>query len=325
MITRREFLAGGLAAAATPLCGQEKQRVYRIGLLDTITLAANQANISEFKKGLKDLGYTEGQNLHLEYRSAEARTERYPALAAELVRMKVDVIVASGTPATLAAKNAPGRVPVVAATVVDPVETGLVASLERPGANITGVAVLTKELEAKRIELLKALAPGVKRIAAFLDMGNPAIVSVWKAIEAAASALNVQAQLYDVRKPQKIAQAFEKAVAQKAEAFVVRIATLSDQDRKSVVALAAKHRLPAIYAARQYVDFGGLMSYGVNSPHMYNLAAGFVDKILKGTKPGELPMERPSKFEFIINRKTARALALVIPPDLLLRSDQVVG
>lgn len=300
-------------------------RVYRLGVLDPAPLEANAANISELRKGLKELGYAEGQNLQIEYRSGDARAERYPALALELVRMKVDLIVTSGTPATLAARNASAQMPVVTATVIDPIDTGLVASLERPGANLTGLAVLTNELEAKRIELLKALAPGARRVAAFMDMANPAIVSVWKAIEAAAPALGVQAQLFDVRKPQKIARAFDAAVAQKVQAFVIRIGGLSDEQRKIVVGLAVKHRLPAIYAVRQYVDLGGLMSYGVNTSHMYYRAATFVDKVLKGAKPGELPMERPSKFEFIINRKTARALGLVVPPDLLLRSDQVVG
>jgi putative ABC transport system substrate-binding protein len=209
--------------------------------------------------------------------------------------------------------------------VVDPVETGLVASLERPGANVTGIAVLTKELEAKRLELLKALAPSAKRVAAFMDMGNPAISAVWKAVEAAAPALGLEARLYDVRKGRKLPRAFDAALAQKAEAFIVRIGTLTDEERKTVVDLAARYKLPAIYPTRPFVDVGGLMSYGVNASHMYNRAAGLVDKILKGAKPGEVPMERPAKFEFVINRKTVRALNLVIPPDLLLRSDQVVG
>jgi len=328
MTSRRAFLAGGLAAASSPLLwAQDKPaaRVFRVGLLVPVERAANEANLAEFRKALKDLGYTDGQNLQLEYRSGEARLERYPALAEELAKMKVDAIVTNGTPATLAARNLKASIPVVTAGVVDPVETGLVSSLEKPGGKVTGVAVLTKELEAKRLELLKALAPGAKRIAAFMDMGNPAIASVWKAVEAAAPELKLEAQLFDVRKGRKLEKAFAGAVAQKADAFIVRIGTLTDAERKAVVDLAAKHRLPAIYAAREFVELGGLMSYGLNNAHMYERAATFVDKILKGGKPAEIEMERPTKFEFVINRKTARALALVIPPDLLLRSDKVLG
>lgn len=327
MLTRRAFVAGGLALAAVPFRarGQEKPaaRVYRIGVLDPAPLAANAANIAEFRKGLKDLGYEEGRNLRIEYRGGDARAERYPALAAELVGAKVDLIVTSGTPATLAAKAV--ALPVVTATVLDPVDTGLVASLERPGGNVTGLAVVTSEIEAKRMELLKALAPGTKRVAAFMDMGNPAIVFAWHAIEAAAPALNLEMKLYDVRKPKKLAHAFDAAAAQKADAFVLRVGGITEEHRKSVLALAAKRRWPAIFAVRQWVDAGGLMSYGVNTSNMYSRAATFADRILKGAKPAELPMERPSKFELVINRRTARALGLVIPPDLLLRSDDVVG
>ncbi|HEY6822239.1 MAG TPA: ABC transporter substrate-binding protein [Burkholderiales bacterium] len=333
MTTRRTFLAAGLAAAAAGrLSAQEKRpaersapRVYRVGLLMPVERSANEANIEELRSGLKDLGYTEGQNLRLEYRSGDPRAERYTALAAELAALPVDAIVTNGTPATLAAKNAPGAIPVVTVGVVDPVETGLVASLERPGGNVTGIAVLTKELEAKRLELLKALAPGAKRVAAFMDMGNPGITSVWRAVEAAAPGLGLQAELYDVRKGRKLPRAFSAAVARKTDAFIVRIGTLTDEERKTVVELAARYKLPAIYPTRPFVDLGGLMSYGVNASHMFNRAAVLLDKILKGGKPAELEMERPSKFEFVINRKTAHLLDLVIPPDLLLRSDKVVG
>src|SRR2546423_2937525 len=269
MRTRRAFIAGGFALAAPAWLrsgrAQEKNagRVFRIGLLVPVERSANEANLGEFRKGLKDLGYSEGQNVQLEYRAGDARAERYTALAAELAALKVDAMVTTGTPATMAAKPARGAIPVVTAGVVDPVETGLVASLERPGSNVTGVAVLTKELEAKRLELLKALAPGAKRIAAFMDMGNPGIVSVWKAIEAAAPSLGVQAQLYDVRKGRKLPGAFAAALADKVDAFTVRIGTLTDEERKALIELAAKHRVPAVYAVRQFVDAGGLMSYGV--------------------------------------------------------------
>ncbi len=328
MADRRSFIAGIAAVLSAPLAAQEKKAAglgYRIGVLDTIAEPANLANMDQLRKGLKDLGYTEGKDLRIEYRTAEARSERYPGLAAEFARMKVDLIVANGTPATLAAKNAGGTIPVVTATALDPVDTGLVASLERPGGNVTGVAILTDELERKRIELLRAIAPGRKRIAVLINMGNPGLASTWKVIEAAAKSIGLEAELVDVRKPEKIARALDAAVAKRAEALVVRVGALPEADRRALVDLAAKHRLPAIYAQRQYVDVGGLVSYGVSTPDMYYRAAAFVDKILKGAKPSELPMERPSKFELVINRKTLKALDLVIPPDLLLRSNEIVG
>jgi putative ABC transport system substrate-binding protein len=286
---------------------------------------ANAANMTQLRKGLKDLGYVEGKNLVIEYRSAEARNNRYPALAAELVHAKVDLIIANGTPAALAAKTAAGAVPVVTATALDPVETGLVASLERPGGNVTGLGVLTHELEAKRVELLVALAPGRKRIAVLVNMKNPGLAETWKGIEAAAIAQGLEPQLINVSRPEKIERAFQAAVAKRAEALVVRVGMLAEPDRRKVVDLAARHKLPAIYSQRQYVEAGGLVSYGMSTPEMYYRAATFADKILKGAKPGELAMERPTKFEFVMNRRTIRALELVVPPDLLLRSNEIVG
>jgi len=326
MTTRRAFIAGAVAVMAAPLAAQEKPaREYRIGVLDTVAEPANAANMTQLRKGLKDLGYVEGKNLVIEYRSAEARNNRYPALAAELVHAKVDLIIANGTPAALAAKTAAGAVPVVTATALDPVETGLVASLERPGGNVTGLGVLTHELEAKRVELLVALAPGRKRIAVLVNMKNPGLAETWKGIEAAAIAQGLEPQLINVSRPEKIERAFQAAVAKRAEALVVRVGALAEPDRRKVVDLAARHKLPAIYAQRQFVEAGGLVSYGMSTPEMYYRAATFADKILKGAKPGELAMERPTKFEFVMNRRTIRALELVVPPDLLLRSNEIVG
>jgi putative ABC transport system substrate-binding protein len=326
MTTRRAFIAGAVAVMAAPLAAQEKPaREYRIGVLDTVAEPANAANMTQLRKGLKDLGYIEGKNLGLEYRSAEARNNRYPALAAELVHAKVDLIIANGTPAALAAKTAAGAIPVVTATALDPVETGLVASLERPGGNVTGLGVLTHELEAKRVELLVALAPGRKRIAVLVNMKNPGLAETWKGIEAAAIAQGLEPQLINVSRPEKIERAFQAAVAKRAEALVVRVGALAEPDRRKLVDLAARHKLPAIYAQRQFVEAGGLVSYGMSTPEMYYRAATFADKILKGAKPGELAMERPTKFEFVMNRRTIRALELVVPPDLLLRSNEIVG
>ena len=326
MATRRAFMAGALAVVAAPLAAQEKKagRVYRIGVLDSISLSDNAANIDEFRKGLRELGYVEGQNLLIEYRSAEGRVARYPNLTAELSGLNVDLIVARGTPATLAAKNARGKIPVVTAPVADPVETGLVASLTRPGGNVTGLAVLVSELETKRVDLLRALAPRTKRVAALMNMGNPAFATVWKAIDEAARSMGLQALLVDVRRFAQIAPAFQTAKAQAADALVVRLGPLTEARRRALVELAAQYRLPAIYESRLFADAGGLVSYGASSPPMYYRAAAFVDKIFKGANPAELPMERPTKFELIINRKAVKALELVVPPDLLLRSNEMV-
>jgi putative ABC transport system substrate-binding protein len=326
MTNRRTFIAGIAAVLSAPLAAQEKKDPqYRIGVLDTVAEPPNSANMTQLRKGLQELGYVEGKNLRIEYRTAEARNDRYPALAAALAKMNVDLIVANGTPATLAAKNAPGMIPVVTATALDPVETGLVASLEHPGGNVTGVAIVTSELEKKRIDVLRALAPGRKQVAVMVNMGNPGLAATWKVIEAAAKAAGLEPQLVDVRKPEKLQRAFDGLVQKKAEALVVRAGPMAETERRTLVDLAAKHHLPAIYAQRQFVDAGGLVSYGLNTPEMYYRAATFVDKILKGAKPSELPMEQPAKFELVINRKTLRALDLVIPPDLLLRSNEIVG
>lgn len=326
MTSRRKFIAATAAVLAAPLAAQEKPaREFRIGVLDIVGEPANAANLEHLRRGLKDLGYAEGKNLRLEYRSGEARAERYPLLAAELARARVDVIVTSGTPATLAAKNAPGAIPVVIANALDPVQTGLVASLERPGGKVTGIAVLTDELEAKRVELLRAIAPGRKRVAVMVNMANPGLAQSWKQIAAAAKSIGLEPVLVNVKRPEMIDRAFDKAMARKAQALVVRVGALPEADSRRVVELAAKHKLPAIYAQRQFVEQGGLASYGLSTPDMYYRAAMFVDRILKGANPAELAMEKPSKFEFVVNRRTLRALDLVLPPDLLLRSDDIVG
>lgn len=327
MIGRRDFIAGTAALLAAPLAVAQDRpaREVKVGVLDVLGESVNQENFDQLRKGLRELGYEEGKNLRFEYRSGEGRAERYPALAAELGRLKVDIIVTNGTPATIAAKNGAGAIPVVTASALDPVDTGLVASLEKPGGKVTGIAVMTDELETKRVELLRALAPGRKRVAVLVNMSNPGLAESWKQIQAAAKKIGLVPMLVNVPRPEKIQKAFDTAVARKAEALVLRIGVLSEPERRRVVDLAARHRLPAIYSQRQFVDAGGLASYGLSLPDMYYRAATYVDKILKGAKPAELAMERPSRYEFVVNRKTLRALELVIPPDLLLRSDDVVG
>lgn len=327
MPSRRAFLAAAAAlAAAKGLHAQEKgARGYVLGVLDPVGETANSAAMAELREELADSGYAEGRNLRIEYRSAEGRPERFPALAAELARLKVDCIVANGTPAALAAKAAAPAIPVVCALALDPVETGLVASLDRPGGHVTGIAVLTPELEKRRLELLRALAPARKRVAVLVNMGNPALASTWKAMQAAAQGLGLEPDLLDVRAPRDVARALAAARTKGAQALVIRVGPLADADRDEVVLAVTELKLPAIYAQRSFVDAGGMASYGINLPYNFGRAVGFVDRILKGAKPAELPMEQPAKFELVINRRAVRALGLVIPPDLLLRSDEIVG
>jgi putative ABC transport system substrate-binding protein len=323
---RRVFIAGALAVATAPLAAQEKPaaRVYRIGVLETVPMTMNLVNMKEFRKGMRELGYVEGPNLVIAYRSAEGRSERYAALAAELMRFKVDAILTRGTPATLAAKNVAGGIPIVTAAVADPVESGIAETLEQPGGNVTGLTSVTRELTPKRLELIKALVPNLTRIGAYTNLSNTAAVSSWKEIELTARSMGLEPQLLDVRRPEQIARAFEDAVRQRADALIVGIETLTQSNRRVIVELAAKHRLPAMNSVKDFVEAGGLISYGASYPHLYYRAAAYVDKILKGAKPGALAMGRPTKFELIINRQTARALGLVIPPDLFLRADRVI-
>ena len=327
MIDRRTFLAGaGAGHLAAPLTAEAQQagKVHRIGMLETTSMALNAANIEAFRQGLRELGYVEGRNYIIEYRSADGRSERFPDLAAELVRQKVDVILTRGTPAVMAAKSATGAIPVVMAASSDPVLSGVVASLARPGGNITGLSSIVHEVSGKRLELIREVFPGVSRIAVLLIMSNPAEALQWKETEIAASSLRVQVQLLDVRKAGDFGRAFDAAIKQRAGALVVGLDTLTQTNHRFIVDLAAKHRLPTIYGTREFVDAGGLMGYGVSYPDLYRRAATYVDKILKGAKPADLPVEQPTKFDLVINLKTAKALGLTIPPSLLARADEVI-
>jgi len=326
-VERRAFIGamtGGLLAAPLAAEAQQAGKVHRIGMLETTSMALNAANIEAFRQGLRELGYVEGRNYIIEYRSADGRSERFPDLAAELVRLKVDVILTRGTPAVMAAKSATGTIPVVMAASSDPVLSGVVASLARPGGNITGLSSIVHEVSGKRLELIREVFPGVSRIAVLLIMSNPAEALQWEETEIAASSLRVQVQLLDVRKAGDFGQAFDAAIKQRAGALVVGLDTLTQTNHRPIVDLAAKHRLPAIYGAREFVDAGGLMGYGVSYPDLYRRAATYVDKILKGAKPADLPVEQPTKFDLVINLKTAKALGLTIPPSLLARADEVI-
>jgi putative tryptophan/tyrosine transport system substrate-binding protein len=324
-MNRRTFMgsvAGGLLAVPLAARAQQVAKVYRVGILETIPAAQNAAKFDALRKGLRDLGYVEGRNLIIEYRSADGRAERFPALASELVRLKVDLIVTRGTPAAKAAKSTTGTIPVVMAAMGDPLV--VVASLAHPGGNITGVTTFSTELTGKRIELLKELVPSLSRVALLHNMGNPVAPPEWEETKTAARSLGVQAELLDVRSQDDLSRAFELAVRQHVDALLIGIDGLTQMHQQSIVDLAARHKLPAVYPDREFVEAGGLIAYAVNYPDLYFRAAGLIDKIFKGAKPAELPVEQPTKFEVVINLKTAKALGITIPQSLLLRADEVI-
>ena len=324
---RRVFLAtlsGGLLAAPLAAEAQQTRKVYRIGMLETRSAVLNATNLDAFRQALGALGYAEGQNLEITYRSSDGRDERFPGLAGELVRLKMDVILTRGTPAALAAKSATRTIPVVMASSGDPVGSGLVASLGRPGGNVTGLSSYDVEIHAKRLDLLREVRPRLTRVAGLFNIGNPVLPLAWKEVQRAARSLGIQAQLLDVRRPEDLPRAFDAAAKERAEALIVGVDGVTQGNLRRIAELAAKHRLPSIYATRDYAEFGGLIIYGVSERHQYQRAAMFVDKILKGATPGDLPIEQPDTFELVINLKTAKALGLTIPPSLLQRADHVI-
>ena len=326
---RRTFInivAAGLAIARSAAEAQQASKVARIGFLAT-NLAVIPPLRDAFLQGLRDLGYVEGRNVVIEYRDAEGKLERFPALAAELVALKVDVIVAPTTPATVAAKQATKTIPIVFAVVSDPVTSGLVTSLARPGGNVTGLSVLEPELVGKRLELLKQVVPGGSRVAVLWHpgaVGERTEKDVLKEAEAAARAMGVPLQFVEARGPADFDRAFLDMTRASAGALAVLESTVFFVERRHLVDLAAKNRLPAVYGLREFVDAGGLMAYGPNQPDLFRRAATYVDKILKGAKPGDLPVEQPTKFELIINLKAAKGLDITIPQSLLLRAVEVI-
>ena len=324
---RRTFihtLAGGLVAV--PLAAEALQtqveKLYRIGMLERTSPEINAANVTAFRQGLRERGYVDGQNLVIEYRSAEGRDERFPDLAAELVGLKVNLILTRGTPAALAAKHATATIPVVFTGVGDPVGQGLVTSLARPGRNVTGLSAAVTEIFPKRVQLITELVPKAARLAALFNMSNPALPRQWKEVEMAARSLSVEPYLLDVRKPEDLAPAFDAAGRQRADALIVGLDTLTQANQHVIVDLAARRRLPAIYASLEFA--GGLAVYGVNYPEMYRQAASFAHKIFKGARPEDLPVEEPTRVELVINLRTARALGLTIPQSVLFRADRVI-
>jgi ABC-type uncharacterized transport system substrate-binding protein len=323
---RRQFILalGGAATWQLAARAQQPAKVWRLGMLDTAAASLNAANLDAFKQAMRQSGYVEGQNLVVEYRSGDGHIERFPQLAAELVGLNVDIIVTRGTPAALAAKNATATIPIVMAAIGEPVETGMVASLARPGGNVTGLSAFVTELTAKRVEIMREVIPPLARMALIDNMANRSVPAQWDETKRAALALGIQPQLYDVRNAEDIERVFDSAITQRIDALSVGNDSVVIANRVRVAELAAKHRLPAIYATREFVDAGGLLSYAAHYPDLYRRAASYVDKIFKGAKPADLPVEQPIKFETVVNLKAANALGLTMPLTLLARADEVI-
>jgi len=308
-----------LLAAPLTVMAQPRSTIPRIGIL-TPAAEASTPLWEAFRHGLRDLGYVEGQNIVLEYRFAAGQNERLPALAAELVQLQVDLMVTNSGPGAQAAKDATETIPIVTTTSGHYV----VGSLARPGGNITGLTLMTPELGGKRLDLLKEALPHVSRVAVLQNVGNPVSADELREIEAAARGLGLQLQSLAVRHPDELDSVFAAMTREGAEALIALADAVFWNYRTQVVALAAQHRLPAVFDAREFAEAGGLMTYGPSVPDSYRRAAVYVDKILKGTKPADLPVEQPVKFELVINLKTAKALGMTMPPSLLLLADEVI-
>ena len=316
-----------LTAMLFALCGsveaQQPKKIPRIGWL-----AVNTATLSEryeaFRRGLRELGYIEGQNIVIERRDAEGKLERLPDAAAELVRLKVDVIVTTGTTGALAAKQATSTVPIVITTGDHPVANGLIASLARPGGNITGLTNIASDLAGKRLELLKETVPKLTRVGVLWNPADPGGTSSLKETEAVAPALGMQVQSLGVRSAKDFETAFKAATGGRTHALIILQTALINAQRTRIVELATKNRLPTMFGEGAHVESGGLMSYAPNSADLFHRAATYVDKILKGAKPADLPVEQPTKFDFVINLKAAKQIGLTIPPNVLVRADRVI-
>jgi len=325
-IERRKFLATlGGAAIAWPLAARAQQGGKRptIGYLGGATRAGDSQRVAAFAERLRELGWIEGRNVATEYRWAEGRNERLAEIAAEFVRLNVDVIVTVGTPSVIAAKQATSVIPIVFAAAADPVANRLVASLARPGGNVTGLSLQQPDAASKRLELLREVVPGLRRLAVIGNFSNPAVVLELSEVQAAAHSLSLELVIQEIRRAEDIPSAFD-ALKGRAEALYVAADQLVVANRIRVITLAMASRLPTTYNSREYVDVGGLMSYGPNLPDLYRRAVDMVDKILRGTKPGDLPVEQPTKFDLVINTTTAKALGLVVPQTLLVAADEVI-
>jgi putative ABC transport system substrate-binding protein len=318
-----------LCAMLFALClsahAQQSTKVPQIGYLGGVSLSANTARHESFRQGLRELGYVEGKNIVIDWRSADGKLDRLPALAAELVRRKVDIIVTSGGAATRAAKEASRTIPIVMTNDSDPVSDGIVTSLARPGGNITGLSTLAPELNGKRLEMLREVVPKLSRVAVLrLRTSNTSGDGQVRDLELAANAFGVKLQYLDVFESKDVATAFRAASKGRADGVLVLAGGIFGAQRSQIADLAVKNRLPVIYGEDRPVEAGGLMSYGVSQFDLHRRAATYVDKILKGAKPADLPVEQPTKFEFVINLKAAKQIGLTIPPNVLARADKVI-
>ena len=310
---------------------QPAGKVPRIGFLSPASPSDAGHNPSDlavlfaaFRQGLRELGYVEGQNIKIESRWAEGNYDRLPGLAADLVRLKVDVIVTYGTPASQAAKQATGTIPIVMAAIIDPVASGLVTSIARPGGNLTGQSMMSPDLAEKQLEILKEVVPKISRVAVLHNPANPGNAPQLRHAQDAARALGVRLQLLGARGPSEIDSAFAAMTNEQAGAVIVLVDAVLQNNRTRITDLAARHRLPAVYGLSEYAEVGGLLAYGPNRLDMFRRAVTYVDRILKGAKPGDLPVEQPTKFQLVINLKSAKALGLRIPQSVLVRADEIL-
>jgi putative ABC transport system substrate-binding protein len=325
LIDRRTFLAGtGAVLFAAPLAGEAQQpgKVYRIGWMIGSSIAASALLIDAFKQGMRELGWMEGKNIEYEIRAAEGKLERLPAIAAELLRLKIDLFLTPTTQATRAARNATTTIPIVMVVPSDPLGAGLVDSLARPGGNITGLSGMANEIRAKQLQILKEAVPRASRVSVLLPATGPSPVQ--KELERAASVLGIQLQVLGARGPEEFEEAFSSMIRGRSHALIVDANPMYFIHRKRLADLAMKARLPAMFGPREYADAGGLMAYGASQTANHRRAATYVDKILKGAKPADLPIEQPTTFEFVINLKSAKAIGFTIPPSLLGRADEVI-
>jgi len=327
-VDRRVFigtLAGGLLAAPLAAEAQDGGRVWRIGYLDQGSAAGSRSYVDGLRQGLRDLGWVEGRNIAIEARFAEGKTDQLASLAADLVRLKMDLIVTSTTPAALAAKHATKTIPIVIGFAADPVGTGIVASLAHPGGNITGWTHSGRELRVKYLELLKDVVPSATRFGVLWNPANQVHQPSLQNIEGAARQLKVDLYLAGAQEPKELERAVSGLMERRIQALVVFPDGMFQSQTSQIVALAARNRLPAVYGLREFVEAGGLMAYGANLAKMHRqLSASLVDKILRGAQPANLPVAQPTEFDLLINLKTAKALGLTIPPSLLQRADQVI-
>jgi putative ABC transport system substrate-binding protein len=318
------ILAGLIPASVQLAEAQQPKKVPRIGFLAAVSHSANSVRFEAFRNALRELGYVEGKNIVIEWRYADGKPDRLPALAAELVHLKVNVIVTGGSTATRPAKEATNTIPIVMAQDTDPVGNGFVASLGRPGGNITGLATLAPELSGKQLELMKEIVPTLSRVAVLGTSTRSGNAQSLKETELAAGAFGVKLQYLDILSPKDIETAFQAASKGRADAILVLTSPFATFQRKQLIDLTVKNRLPAIYDRAEFVEDGGLMTYSVSSTDLFRRAATYVDKILKGAKPADLPVEQPTKFELVINLKTAKQIGLTIPPNVLARADKVI-